>query len=126
MYNKKNANVLIIDDDIMTRTLIQMQLKTLAYKVTCVENEISALKKLQNENYSAVICDLKLQDSNGLDILKKIKKKYKNIPVIMLSGYSDEKYIKKSKALGSFDFLSKPISKKKLIEILKKAIKISK
>ena len=64
-----------------------------------------------------------MKDTNGFVILKELKKKYPDIPVIMLTGFIDKKISDKAKEMGCFDFITKPVRREKLKETIDNAFR---
>jgi DNA-binding NtrC family response regulator len=120
MEDKKK--VLIIDDDKLILKSIEKQLKNENFILEMEENPIVGLEKINNKSYDLVLCDIKMKSLTGLEVLKEIKKNHPNIPVIILTGYVDDKMIEEANNLGCKDFLFKPLRKKFLIEIINKAL----
>jgi len=69
-----------------------------------------------------ILLDIYLTTHNGIDILRSLKKKYNNIPIIMITGYADVKMAVIAIKAGAFDFLLKPIDLEQLKFILDKAV----
>jgi DNA-binding NtrC family response regulator len=100
--------ILIVDDN---KTIGKMLKRALGLKhrqvlfVTC-GNE--ALKKIEQELYNLVITDLKLDDMDGLDILKKAKAKFSGTEVIVMTAYGSIEVAVEAMRLGAYDFILKP------------------
>lgn len=99
-------HILIIDDDASVNTSLQDVLSTLGYQTSSTLCGHEALKKLEKENFDLVLCDLKLPEISGLDVLKQYASK---VPIILMTAYSTEKIAKKAAACGAFDYIRKPI-----------------
>lgn len=115
--NEKNSKkkILIIDDEPSIRNLIADFLKSESYQVFTAADGTVAIPIVLKENPALVFLDLNLAGTNGLDVLKQIKAKSPQTCVIMLSGGQDEEIAKKAIELGAFDYLTKPISLRKLL-----------
>ncbi|RLD29839.1 MAG: sigma-54-dependent Fis family transcriptional regulator, partial [Bacteroidetes bacterium] len=79
---------------------------------------------LKKETVDLVILDVWLPNMGGIDVLKEIKKEYPNIEVIMISGHANIDIAVKAVKLGAFDFLEKPLSLDKIINLIKNALKM--
>jgi DNA-binding NtrC family response regulator len=86
-------------------------------------NGLEALKKLQKENYSLALLDLKMPVLNGIETLKKIKEHDINLPIIMMSAYGSVPEAVEAMKLGALDYLIKPFDIEELKIIIKRAIK---
>ncbi len=81
--------ILIVDDKESIRTLIEDELEDEGYEVLSESSGKEALATLDNIEYQVdlVMLDIKMPGMNGLEVLNEIKKKNKNLPVILLSAY---------------------------------------
>lgn len=111
-------NVLIVDDDIATRKIIELFLKD-KFRITSVSNIYDAIKIAETNKYSLVLMDISLgQDISGIDLLKRFRgiSTYKNIPIIAVTAHAmvgdREKFILE----GFDDYLSKPFTKNDLLD----------
>ena len=111
--NKKSikARLLIADDD---RWLLESMADWLAgegYYVQKAETSDQTLKFLANETFDLLLCDVRFGDgdADGLVLLKKVRKKYPQLPVLMMTGYAGPDAARESIAAGAFELLTKPI-----------------
>ncbi len=114
--------ILIIDDEPKIRKVIVSQIKSGGKCAFEASNRHEAFKIIASENIDIVICDIKLEDDNGIEILREIRKSNPDLPVIMLTGYIDSENIDLSRKIGCTDILLKPVRKEKLIESIDKAL----
>ena len=114
--------ILIIDDEPQIRRVIVSQITSSGKCALEASNRHEAFKIIATENIDAVICDIKLADDNGIEVLREIRKKSPDLPVIMLTGYIDAENIDLSRGIGCTDILLKPVRKEKLIEAIDKAL----
>jgi len=110
--------ILVIDDDVMILSSINRQLKGEGLNLDLEENPVSALEKLNSKKYDLVICDMRMKPITGDEVLKKIKSDYPGLPVIVLTGYVDDKVMENVKKIGCDEFIIKPVRKKDLINII--------
>ena len=88
-YNlKPNGNILVVDDDLPTRSLMQKMIEKEGWTVKVAENGKEAISVLQNQKIQLILLDLLMPIMDGFQFLNKIKKikKYKNIPVVILTS----------------------------------------
>ncbi len=85
--NKKKA-ILVVDDEIEFLNMIRLRLEANDYEVVTAINGEQAMEKLKDYKLDAVLLDIMLPDMNGIDILKTIRKKDKNLPVFMITAFS--------------------------------------
>lgn len=100
--------ILVIDDDLDLLQIMSDFLSSNNYEVTTAQNGRLGLKAL-NANLDLILCDIKLPDFNGLEILTKIKKLQSHIPVIMITGYSDVATAVEALRRGAKDYVTKPL-----------------
>ena len=88
---ENTSNILIVDDNKFIREVLTKILQRTGYYVTSIETGEEMLEKLKSNAYNVAIIDVRLKDTNGIDILGKIQKNTTNMKKIILTGYpSDE------------------------------------
>lgn len=114
--------ILIIDDEERIRRIIKIQLRNTGFSVFEAEDSETAFTILKSQNINVVICDIKMKGLGGIEILKRIKMENETIPVIMLTGFIDDEYVKLSRENSCFDFLTKPVQREMLIQVINSAL----
>ncbi|MDT3695781.1 MAG: sigma-54 dependent transcriptional regulator [Ignavibacterium sp.] len=115
-----NRIIIIDDDELVCRTLQRVLLK-FEYQVEyCLDGE-RAVEKVKDFEPDLILLDIYLTTVNGLDLLQEFQKQFFNIPVIMITGYSDVNIAVKAMKLGAYDFLLKPVDIDQLKLIVEKA-----
>ncbi len=114
------AKVLIVDDEKHIRTLYSDELKEDGYEVVTTPDGKDIHKLIENEKPDVILLDIKLADSNGLDVLQHIRNKYYNLPVILCSAYGSFKVNIKAIAADAYVVKSADLSelKKKIAQVL--------
>ncbi len=115
--------IIVIDDDSFILSSIEKQLNKENFEMEFINNPLVGLKRLQNEKYSLVICDIRMKPLTGLELLEKIKSIYPEIPVIIITGFIDDVIMEKAKKIGYNDYLIKPFRKKSLTDSINKILK---
>jgi DNA-binding NtrC family response regulator len=110
----EKLNILILDDEKRVREEIVEFLSGKDFKVFEAGLPSQAMRTLQNEAIDILILDIKLPEMDGLEVLKKVRRDYSNVEVIMISGHGDMKSVIEALRLGAVDFFQKPF---RLIEI---------
>ena len=113
--------VLIVDDEEKIREILRLHLKKKNYNIVEAVNGEEAIEKLNHEPFSLMICDIKMPQKNGLEVLEYTKKKFKTLPVIMLTGYVELDTAINVMKKGAFDYLTKPLKKEDLYIAVEKA-----
>ena len=118
------SKILIIDDEPGIRTVLSDIIRDENHQVLTGGDGFEGLAILKKETVDLVILDVWLPNMGGIDVLKEIKKEYPNIEVIMISGHANIDIAVKAVKLGAFDFLEKPLSLDKIINLIKNALKM--
>ena len=117
--------VLLVDDEPDFLNTVKMRLEANDYEVITATNGKEALKKIQVEKPDAVLLDILMPKLNGLETLKRIRKKDKALPVFMVTAFSDEERFQQARELGASGFILKTSSLKKEIENLTRALRLA-
>ena len=105
----KNATLLIVEDDVFTRTSMTAYLTAEGYSVNKAGNGLEALEGIESSQPDLVITDLRMPEMGGLELLKKLKDAYPQLPVIIISGEGTMGSVIEALQLGARDYLQKPI-----------------
>ena len=119
--------ILVIDDNPDIRFLVCNILEDQNFKVRTAANYDQAIIEINKRIPDLAIVDIKLDkpDKDGIDLLKMITKKNKNIPVIMISGHATVKVAVEAIRLGAYEFIEKPFSKEKIINYVNRGLESS-
>ena len=116
--------ILVIDDNSDIRFLICNILKEKDYLVRSAANFNQAEIEIDKKLPDLAIIDIKLDkgDKDGIELLKKITKKDKSIPIIMISGHANVQLAVEAIRLGAYEFIEKPFSTEKIVNYVKRAL----
>ena len=123
--NSTHISVLIVDDDDVIAELLTTAL-SFKYTVHALNSGIEALAILTERPFDCVLLDIEMPGLNGIDTLKEIKHLYPQIPVIMITGYTDEVNASRAIQFGATGFVKKPIEIKPLINEIDRVVVSSK
>jgi len=115
-------SILIIDDEIQIRRLLEITLSANGYKIVEAENGKDGCNLAASFNPSLIILDLGLPDMDGIDVLKKLREWYQH-PIIILSVRKSEEDIVKALDNGANDYISKPFRTGELMARIRVAIR---
>jgi len=115
--------ILVVDDEQNIRRMLNRVLSSEGFIVKEAINGLEALKRLEEEDYSLVLLDLKMPGLNGIETLKKIRELDINLPIIMISAYGSISEAVEAMKLGALDYLIKPFDIEELKIIVERAIK---
>ncbi len=114
--------ILVIDDEEIVRVSCKKCLILEGYDVDVAANGIEGLALTEHNNYDVILTDLKMPDMDGMELLTKVKGKYPNTKVIMITGYSTVEHAVKAMRMGAFNYIEKPFTPDSLIEAIKEAL----
>jgi two-component system, NtrC family, response regulator HydG len=114
--------ILIIDDDADVCLLLDRFLKRQSYEVEVASSGKLGMEKLMAFKPDLILSDFKLGDMNGADLLTNVKSKFPNLPVIIITGYSDIKVAIEVLKNGAFDYVTKPLFPDEILDTIKKAL----
>src|SRR3954469_22849244 len=119
------SKILVIDDDVDMCLLLKRFLTKNGYEVTLAHNGKKALEELERSEPNLVLCDFRLEDIDGKELLIKIKERYPRTPVIIVTGYSDIKVAVDVMKLGAYDYVTKPLFPDEILLSIKSALQKS-
>ena len=119
-----STEILIIDDNTDIRNIINDLIADAGYKTRLAANYNQALNEIDKKLPDVAIIDVKLDkgDNDGLELLSHIKKKDKNIPVIIITGHANIEMAIKSLKAGAFEFIEKPFNQERLLNFINRAV----
>ena len=115
--------VLLVDDEIGFANILTKRLSKRNMEVTPVYTGIEAVQSIRKKDFDVAVLDLKMEDMDGIEVLKIFKKAYPEMAVIMLTGHGSEKAAKEGIELGAFDYLTKPCELDDLLAKIREAYK---
>jgi two-component system, NtrC family, response regulator HydG len=117
-----NKKILIIDDDFDMCALLSRFLNKKGYETEVAHNGAKGLAKFNEFHFDIVLCDYRLGDKDGKDVLMKIKEAKPKTIVIIITGYSDIKTAVDVIKMGAFDYITKPLIPDEVINVIEKAV----
>lgn len=116
--------ILVVDDESMIRSFLSLLIKNLHYYVVCAEDGVDGLAKFNEEMPDLIITDMFMPNMNGKDMIDAIRKteRGKNIPIIILSGYTKPNDIMTYIKQDNTYFLKKPVEITEINEYLTRLI----
>ena len=119
-----SSEILIIDDNPDIRNIIKDLIDEAGFKTRVAANYNQALGEIDKKLPDVAIIDVKLDkgDNDGIELLNHIKKKNKDIPVIIISGHANIEMAIKSLKSGAFEFIQKPFDQERLMNFVNRAV----
>lgn len=118
-------NLLIVDDEVLLREKLKtlVEHSTLPFqRVFTAENAVEALLLLEQECPDVVVSDIRMPSKTGLELAEHIYRHYPQIPVILVTGYSDFEYARAAIHSHVMDYLLKPVEADKFLKALSRAV----
>ncbi|MEJ5165685.1 MAG: sigma-54 dependent transcriptional regulator [Thermoanaerobaculia bacterium] len=113
-------SILVVDDSKDAIELILRILKTENYRIYSSESAIEAIQILKNFPVDILITDLRMPEVDGMQLLKFVRENYKNIGVIMITGYPSIGGAVEAIQMGADEYLPKPFTKEELLKAIEK------
>ena len=115
------AKILVIDDEAAIRRILREILEHEKYQVDDAASAIEALPLVKENEYDAILCDIKMPQMDGIEFLEEAKK-ISDAPVIMISGHGTIDTAVEAIKKGAFDYISKPPDLNRLLITLRNAL----
>jgi CheY-like chemotaxis protein len=120
--------ILVIDDDHLVVKSLARLLEQEGYSVSCAENSNQALDLIGHVDFDLIISDIRMPGMNGIETTNNIRdvlrlRNKETIPIIFITGYSDETSYNEAKKLNAADFIYKPFDKDKFLQSIKNTLR---
>lgn len=116
------AKLLIIDDERAIRSTLREILEYESYEVDDIDNGIDGLELIKKNNYDLVLCDIKMNKMDGMEVLENALSLKPDLPFIMISGHGTVETAIEASKKGAFDFVSKPPDLNRLLITVRNAL----
>jgi DNA-binding NtrC family response regulator len=113
-----NKKILIIDDDVDLCTLLSNYLLRKGFETETAHTGAKGIAKFADKKFDAVICDYRLGDMDGKELIAALKEKVPSVKVLVITGYSDIKTAVEVIKLGAYDYITKPLIPDEVVSIL--------
>ena len=113
--------LLLVDDEEGYVNVLANRLSKRNIDVTKAYSGTQGIQAVRKADFHVAVLDLKMEDMNGIEVLKIFKKMYPEMEVIMLSGHGSEQSAREGIELGAFDYLTKPCELEELVEKIREA-----
>ena len=117
-------HILVVDDELSMRELLEVLLAKEGYKVTCAENGLDAIARIKKTVFDLLLCDIRLGDITGIDVLKALKEENQDTVVIMISAFATTEAAVEAMNEGAYDFVPKPFNNEELKQTIKNALSL--
>jgi DNA-binding response OmpR family regulator len=108
--------VLLVDDELGYLEVLQKRMSKRNLEVTPASSGTEAVQQARRQSFDVAVVDLKMEDMDGIEVLKVLKMMDPKLAVIILTGHGSEQAAREGMALGAFDYLTKPCELNDLLE----------
>src|SRR5688572_20340518 len=115
-------SILIIDDDMDLCTLLSRFLSKNGYETDIAHTGSKGIAKFSEKKYDVVICDYRLGDMEGKEVVSALKKLNQQVIILVITGYSDIKTAVEVIRMGAMDYIAKPLIPDEVLSVLNKAL----
>ena len=120
------GHILLVDDD---PVLLQALSHTISLRMSGVHVETAdaanlALEMVRQQEYDAVVSDIKMPGMDGLDLLEKVLERYPDIPVLLITGHGEHELAIRALRGGAYDYIQKPIDRDDFVASLSRALQM--
>ncbi len=124
--NKKeqleHIKLLLVDDEKGFVEVISKRMSKRNVEVTKAFSGSEAIQALRGQDFDVAVLDLKMEEMDGIEVLKIFKKMDPKMPVLMLTGHGSEQAAREGIEFGAFDYLTKPCDLEELIRKIHEAV----
>lgn len=120
--NTPLARILAVDDESSIRETLRSILETEGYAVEVAQGGHEAIDSFKNQNFDVVLCDVKMQGMDGIEVLVALRELAPDLPVIMISGHGTIDTAVESLRKGAYDYIQKPLDLNRLLVSLRNAL----
>jgi len=115
------TRLLLVDDEEGFLAVLSNRLSRRNIETTTAASGTFALQALRQSDFHVMVLDLKMEDMDGIEVLKIVKKMAPELPVIILTGHGSQAAARDGMALGAFDYLTKPCDLEDLLDKIRSA-----
>lgn len=119
MFGTAEQHVFVLDDEPTVREILRRLLQKSGMKVTCFSDAATCLASLRCRSCNLLITDLKMPETDGIELLTEVRHLAPWVPVLLISGYGDIPTAVNAMKAGAVDFIEKPLDKTALIRTVR-------
>ncbi|KAA0211176.1 sigma-54-dependent Fis family transcriptional regulator, partial [bacterium] len=116
------AKILLIDDDVSHAEMAGEVLSRAEFAVTLAHSGEAGIKEAREREFDVVLCDLRLPDTDGMEVLKKLKALDPDLEVIIITGFGSVEKAVDALRSGAYSFLEKPLNRDQLRSTVTNAV----
>ncbi len=108
--------ILVIDDEAPIRNVLKIHLENASYKVSTAATGKEGIELALSDEFDLILCDLKLTDMSGIDIIRTVRVSNDTVPMLAISGFINNDVIEEVSSVNNVGYLSKPFLKEELLD----------
>ncbi len=116
-------DILVVDDEEIVLNTCQRILVLESYNVVLSKSVKEALMLLKKNDFSAILVDMKMPENDSINLMKIVKKKWPELPVIIMSGYATNEAVTQALHMGAYAFIPKPFTPEELMAVVDDVVK---
>jgi len=109
------VRLLLVDDEVGYLEVLSKRLSRRGFEVTAARSGAEAIRALRDRDFDLAVVDLKMEDIDGIELLKILRQMLPGLKVIMLTGHGSERAARDGLSQGAFDYLMKPVELELLV-----------
>ncbi len=114
--------ILVVDDEESVRWALRKALERAGYRVDLAPDGPTGLREAEDSGVDLVLLDVRLPGRDGLDVLREIRKRRPELPVIMMTAYGTLQVAVEAMKLGAYDYIGKPFDMDEVVLVVEKAL----
>ncbi len=118
------VNILVVDDELKMRRVLQIALEEEGYSVAEAKNGEEAIKKISEAAFHLVIADMKMPVMDGMELLRRIRELDEKLPVIIMTAYGTVATAVEAMKQGAYDYILKPFDVEEMKLIVSRALNV--
>lgn len=118
-------SILVVDDEIRLADVLAAALDDLGYRATAVENAREALSSLEQERFDLVLTDLRLPGMDGRALLQEVRKRWPEVPVVVITAFATVRDAVELVKEGAFDYIAKPFEMEDVAAVIRRALRLA-
>lgn len=116
----RKAQILILDDEPIVCKRLRPAFQKAGYEVEAFTDSASAMARIEAKQFDIVITDLKMQGTDGMQLLSRTKEIWPDTKVIVITGFATSETAKESMRKGAFDFIAKPFKLNDILDTVRR------
>ena len=114
--------IMVVDDESIVLDSCRLVLEADGFQVLLVTSADKAITAIQDQEPALLLVDIKMPERDGMYLMREIKEKWPDIPIIVMSGYHTAETVKEAVKMGATTFIAKPFTPDELLETLRQVI----